>query len=105
MDSDERSWELPTFATPEVDSCESALTLLVYGDKRVRIDPTMSLPLSALHPCASCAEEADSKFRCARCHTVRYCSRPCQVAHWASGGHKEECKALARARRDTNLEA
>ena len=58
----------------------------------------------ALRTCAGCAEQTAAKFRCARCHTPHYCSRPCQVAHWTSGGHKKCCAGLARARRDTNLE-
>ena len=53
--------------------------------------------------CGSCAVQTDATLRCARRHTL-YCSRPCQVAHWA-GGHKKDCKGLARARRDTDLEA
>ena len=52
---------------------------------------------------ASCAEEIDASLHCARCHTY-YCSRPCQKAHWASG-HKKSCAGIARARRDTDLEA
>ena len=63
----------------------------------------MSLPRPALHSCASCAERTAGNFWCARCHTL-YCSRPCQVAHWGSGGHKKACKGLARAHRDTDLE-
>ena len=64
----------------------------------------MSLAPPALRSCANCAEETDSNLWCARCHTI-YCSRPCQKTHWTSGGHKKECKGIARARSDTNLEA
>ena len=58
-----------------------------------------SAPAGAAH-----AELIGANLCCARCHTLIYCSRPCQVAHWTSGGHKQECKGLARAHRDTNLE-
>ena len=61
-------------------------------------------PPNSLQTCASCAEQTDSNLWCARCHTP-YCSSECQKAHWASGGHNKACKGLARARRDTNLEA
>ena len=54
--------------------------------------------------CAGCTEQIDAKLCCARCHTL-YCSRPCQKAHWNSGGHKQACAGIARARRDTDLEA
>lgn len=47
-----------------------------------------------LHAChnAACAhhESADAKFAlCARCKSVRYCSRACQKADW--GSHKRMC--------------
>ena len=63
----------------------------------------MLLPPPALSFCASCAEQTDAILCCARCHTD-YCSRVCQKAHWASGGHKKACAGIARARRDTDLE-
>ena len=62
------------------------------------------MSLSLLRSCASCAEQVDETLCCARCHTL-YCSRQCQKVHWASGGHKKDCKGIARAYRDTNLEA
>jgi hypothetical protein len=46
--------------------------------------------------CASCAKGQMAKGltlqRCAKCHSVYYCSRECQVAHWPA--HKAECKML-----------
>ena len=53
--------------------------------------------------CAGCAEQTDANLWCVRCHTL-YCSRPCQKAHWTSG-HKQACAGLARARRDTDIDA
>ena len=61
------------------------------------------LSISMLCSCASCAVQTDANLSCARCRTD-YCSPECQVAHWASGVHRKECKGLARARRDTDLE-
>lgn len=42
--------------------------------------------------CRHCnlVEPTNSKFKmCAKCKNVAYCSRECQVAHWAE--HKKEC--------------
>ena len=64
----------------------------------------MSLLPPALGSCASCAEQTDATLCCGRCHTL-YCSRPCQKTHWKLGGHKKACAGIARARRDTKLEA
>ena len=61
------------------------------------------MSLSVLRSCASCAEQTDANLLCARCHTL-YCSRRCQKTHWASGGHKQTCVGIARARRDTDTE-
>ncbi|KAG2494780.1 hypothetical protein HYH03_007023 [Edaphochlamys debaryana] len=45
------------------------------------------------------ASEAELSLRqCGGCRTVRYCGSECQKAHWR-GGHKEECAAVAAARR------
>ena len=63
----------------------------------------LPMSLSVLHSCASCAERTGATLWCARCRTD-YCSRVCQKAHWTSGGHKKDCKVIARARRDTNPE-
>ena len=63
----------------------------------------MLLPPSALRSCAGCAEQT-SRSCAARAATLYYCSRPCQVAHWTSGGHNTVCVGLAQARCDANLE-
>ena len=64
--------------------------------------PAARLPLPALRPCASCAEQTDSNLHCANCYTL-YCSRECQLTDWSSGGHKQACAGLARAGRETDL--
>ena len=49
--------------------------------------------------CASCWKRADpnndSFKRCARCKSAWYCSKECQVKHWAS--HKSDCLGKAPA--------
>ncbi|XP_077977699.1 uncharacterized protein LOC144433265 [Glandiceps talaboti] len=42
--------------------------------------------------CAWCGEGHDDLKKCARCHSVMYCGRDCQVRHWKEGGHKNDCK-------------
>lgn len=54
-------------------------------------DKTSAMKINA---CDMCALECAPKS-CSRCHTVGYCSRECQVAHWKA--HKVDCKkAVAR---------
>lgn len=51
----------------------------------------------SLRQCAEC-DAANAAFRCARCRSISYCSRACQMAHWPA--HKRQCKhaaALAQA--------
>lgn len=40
--------------------------------------------------CEACGKQAVGLRACARCRTVRYCSRKCQAAHWSQ--HKRECR-------------
>ena len=42
--------------------------------------------------CANCGSEA-APHLCSRCQRARYCSRPCQTAHWKQ--HKRMCVAAA----------
>ena len=57
-----------------------------------------------MRSCASCAVHTDANLSCARCRTD-YCSPECQKADWTSVVHKNVCKGIARARRDTDVEA
>ena len=55
----------------------------------------------ACFKCGKETSELDGKHlsRCAKCSTVRYCSRECQVTDWkggAGGGHKFLCAAYKR---------
>ena len=55
-----------------------------------------SMLFKASKVCASCKKKSGvEKFlACAKCVSVFYCNRNCQIAHWkAEGGHKMECRA------------
>ena len=46
--------------------------------------------------CATCHKKADIDVefkRCAKCKSIWYCSKECQVKHW-SDGHKSDCMKL-----------
>lgn len=45
--------------------------------------------------CAQCAATPESLKQCIKCHSVSYCNRDCQKAHFKT--HKKECAALAQA--------
>ncbi|VDC07277.1 unnamed protein product [Peniophora sp. CBMAI 1063] len=34
---------------------------------------------------------------CKGCGEAAYCGRPCQVSHWKTGGHKQECRRIKGA--------
>ncbi|KAF1967870.1 hypothetical protein BU23DRAFT_282499 [Bimuria novae-zelandiae CBS 107.79] len=44
--------------------------------------------------CASCAATPSSLKQCLKCHSVAYCNRECQKAHFKT--HKKECAQLAQ---------
>ena len=73
----------------------------IFSKQKMKALPLCQRPLPAR---LSCAEQNDRMLRCARCYAL-YCSRACQKAHWTSGGHKNECEGIARARRDTDRDA
>lgn len=43
--------------------------------------------------CANCGDVSGQLMQCARCNTVMYCGRTCQVAHFKK--HKVLCRAIA----------
>ncbi|XP_070568853.1 uncharacterized protein [Ptychodera flava] len=47
--------------------------------------------------CAWCGSEHSNLKKCARCHSVMYCRKECQVLHWKEGGHKEDCRGYVLA--------
>jgi hypothetical protein len=46
-----------------------------------------------LNECALCKERLKPLMTCARCMSIRYCSRECQSQHW--GVHKKSCKKVS----------
>ncbi len=59
----------------------------------------MEAPLS-IRSCSGCQEGRPfhELLLCSRCHTVRYCGKPCQARHWPL--HKGECKLDTKLVRD-----
>ncbi|KAI7838565.1 hypothetical protein COHA_007638 [Chlorella ohadii] len=53
--------------------------------------------LAAAPKCSQCGAVAPHLRHCARCKSVKYCSRECQKKDW-SAGHKRSCAALAQQR-------
>ncbi len=46
--------------------------------------------ITGANTCAGCGKRAVGLRACARCRSVRYCSRECQAASWPT--HKRECR-------------
>jgi hypothetical protein len=70
------------------ESAEGLLTALESG----RVDGTASSLGTAR--CANCGKVSNHLKLCARCKTVVYCQRACQVAHYPK--HKATCRASVR---------
>ncbi len=51
--------------------------------------------------CAN-SQEGGTLSECAACHSVRYCSRDCQLAHWPA--HKEQCKIIKKKLQEEEAE-
>jgi hypothetical protein len=51
--------------------------------------------------CHFCLSQGQQLLVCSRCRNVRYCSRPCQKAHWKEG-HKLECSPCCDTKMDAN---
>ena len=85
---------------------ESAIKNLKILDKQEGKSTTTTAPTPATSPpspvcCSSCntPQPSTRKFhQCMGCHTVQYCNKECQRAHWRTGGHKQECKRLRKKR-------
>ncbi|KAF2823734.1 hypothetical protein CC86DRAFT_327621 [Ophiobolus disseminans] len=44
--------------------------------------------------CAHCSKSPESLKQCNKCHSVAYCNKDCQKAHFKT--HKKECASLAQ---------
>ncbi|KAF2755422.1 hypothetical protein EJ05DRAFT_512937 [Pseudovirgaria hyperparasitica] len=56
---------------------------------------TASSPLLSAQPtCATCIKTPDSLKECIKCHSVSYCNKDCQKAHFKV--HKKVCAGLAQ---------
>jgi hypothetical protein len=56
--------------------------------------PSTSAPAASSPACAQCAASPDSLKQCIKCHSVWYCNRECQKAHFKT--HKKACAGLAQ---------
>ncbi len=61
------------------------------------MDDIMNGGTARVPVCQVCRQTAEAVgktilLRCARCRSIRYCSKDCQVWHWKKGGHKDVCK-------------
>jgi hypothetical protein len=55
------------------------------------ISPRIAQSLAVSSLCVVCQKPTKVKRRCARCKSMNYCSRECQVQHWTEE-HKFECR-------------
>ncbi|KAH7087636.1 hypothetical protein FB567DRAFT_525393 [Paraphoma chrysanthemicola] len=58
--------------------------------------PAKSSTTASTQPqtCAQCAKSPDTLKQCLKCHSVSYCGKDCQKAHFKS--HKKVCASLAQ---------
>ncbi|KAI9223438.1 hypothetical protein BC828DRAFT_375958 [Blastocladiella britannica] len=74
-------------ATPAANQALAVTLASVY-------DWSMLEAMSESDPqCATCGAPATQ--RCSGCRAEWYCSRPCQIKGWKSGGHKKLCALMA----------
>jgi TPR repeat protein len=57
---------------------------------------------AARKPCCVC--DAPNGKDCTACKSRRYCSKKCQLVDWKEGGHKAQCKQLAKEFQDRLLD-
>jgi hypothetical protein len=51
--------------------------------------------------CTNCDKAGVPLLECSKCHAVQYFCKDCQVTHWKSGGHKQECNQKCQERQET----
>ncbi|KAF2635075.1 hypothetical protein P280DRAFT_554119 [Massarina eburnea CBS 473.64] len=54
-----------------------------------------STPEVPIATCAQCEASPSTLKQCNKCHSVSYCNKDCQKAHYKT--HKKECAKLAQA--------
>ena len=94
--SEEAGASIPTAtSTPKTIRWRECLELGYITDKSAS---TTNDEESSSNCCFKCGE-AGATAKCAKCSTVSYCSRDCQLADWkkgSGGGHKYCCAAYKR---------
>ncbi|KAF2031378.1 hypothetical protein EK21DRAFT_110980 [Setomelanomma holmii] len=53
-----------------------------------------SAPSQQTPVCARCSKSSESLKQCLKCHSVSYCDKDCQKAHFKT--HKKVCASLAQ---------
>jgi hypothetical protein len=78
-----------SIAQPELSTSSSA-------SSEANALPESTSPTSAAPPqtCAQCTKSPDSLKQCTKCHSVTYCNKDCQKAHFKA--HKKACPMLAQ---------
>lgn len=56
-----------------------------------------------MQSCSACSKKGAKLLRCSACQSAWYCDASCQRSHWKR--HKLECKKLAQAKVDENMQA
>ena len=75
----------------------------IYWRTSTSSGSTMGIKMTWTVPCGGCQKaltKASSAKRCAKCQSVWYCSKACQILDWKrpnEQGHKHRCAALAVA--------
>ncbi|MBX9706219.1 MAG: zinc finger MYND domain-containing protein, partial [Gammaproteobacteria bacterium] len=72
-----------------LENLSAGLRCLTVVASKIGVNATAPLPISPKQLCAGCGKNAS--LRCGGCHTVSYCSKDCQTAHWPT--HRLSCKA------------
>jgi hypothetical protein len=62
-----------------------------FPDRKVFDPPAPPPPLLV---CAHCKKACAVPMRCAKCRSITYCERSCQVSNWPD--HKKQCSKLAK---------
>ncbi|KAJ4351342.1 uncharacterized protein N0V89_006682 [Didymosphaeria variabile] len=81
-------------ATTEANFPKLDLHPIIMAEQTGEASSSSSAPAPASPVCAQCSAQPDSLKQCIKCHSVSYCNRECQKAHFKT--HKKECASLAQ---------